>query len=142
MKKLAAIMCVFAFAMISYAQAAEENLPAVPRTTQEITNPEMQAAIKAHSPNYDDLGRGSQVFTYVHMYRSMNDGLTPAIAKEDMEFIYPTQNHEAISSDVVRHYDSTPSIVRETSATVDTANPSDNFERYVHERELPNFNSR
>lgn len=94
MRKVLAFVCaaVLCCMLAGVATAAEES--AVPSSLEEIGNTALRDAVREHSPNYDDLGRGSQIFTYVHVYRWMNGG-TPELTDEESAMLESMEKETA-----------------------------------------------
>lgn len=83
-----AALCA-ALSLASTASAGEEAAISVPKTLAGISDPELREAIRAQVSYYDDLGRGSQVFTYVNTYRWQNNGRVPTLVPEDAALLQP-----------------------------------------------------
>lgn len=86
MKTVRAIILLVAFCFVlpMAAKAGEgESKAGVPHSLEGISDVTLRNAIRDHSPNYDELGRRSQIFTYVDVYKWLNNGRAPSLAIED-----------------------------------------------------------
>lgn len=132
---IAAFVCTCAL-FASVPAQAEDAMAPVPKSIADISDQAMKDAVAKHSPHYDELGRGSQVFTYVHIYKSLNDGRSPELNPDDAEFVAVGETEaESVPSDVLRHYDSVPSVMDSGSAGYTSGSP-ERVERYISEVEL------
>lgn len=67
----------------AFAEAAQESYVLVPKTLDEIANPNFRAALSDRSPEYDGLDRRDQVFYFIQAYKSLNNGQDPALTSLD-----------------------------------------------------------
>lgn len=82
------MLCAF-LSLASSAFAGEEGKITVPKTLEDISDIELREAIRGQVSFYNDLGRGSQVFTFVNTYRYLNNGRIPALVPEDAALLEP-----------------------------------------------------
>ena len=91
----AMIMVFCCFCAIAGWAAAGDTVR-VPESLIEIGDLGLRKALQEHSPNYDELSRGSQVFTFVHVYK-WHEGKTPQLSPQDAALM------PAASSEVETH---------------------------------------
>lgn len=119
-----------------------DSLPSVPHSLSLIKNPEVRKAVSEFSPNYDELGRGSQVFTYIHVYKSLNDGLMPAVASDDLELIFRREPVErSMPASDAGQYNTVPSVLLETNAQPSRSEWTNRYERYMSDHDLQGVES-
>ena len=66
---------------------AAERYAIVPRTLEEIANPNFAGALAARADDYDELDRREQVVAFVQVYRSLNRGQDPLLSPQDAEYL-------------------------------------------------------